>query len=142
MFLFTQIIFSFRAAIEKELLEFDEAEDGIEDNLWENASPGEVHERIRHHLIQNKFGQAISLLNAAKEEFPVFKNLENADEIVAGQLRTIFFMPLFREVAEKDEQVWQYPLWNFKLEGYKTRHRYKISKCSNSFPILRTDFRK
>ena len=66
--------------------------------------------------------------------------MENADEIVAGQLRTIFFMPLFREVAEKDEQVWQYPLWNFKLEGYKTRHRYKISKCSNSFPILCTDF--
>ena len=117
----------FRAAIEKELLEFDEAEDGIEDNLWENASPGEVHERIRHHLIQNKFGQAISLLNAAKEEFPVFKTLENDDEIIAGQLRTIFFMPLFREVAEKDEQVWQYRLWSFKLEGYKTRHRHKIS---------------
>ena len=107
----------FRAAIEKELLEFDEAEDGIEDNLWENASPGEVHERIRHHLIQNKFGQAISLLNAAKEEFPVFKTLENDDEIIAGQLRTIFFMPLFREVAEKDEQVWQYRLWNFKHRG-------------------------
>ena len=47
--------------------------------------------------------------------------MENADEIVAGQLRTIFFMPLFREVAEKDEQVWQYRLWSFKLERYKTR---------------------
>ena len=28
-----------RAVIENELLEFDEAEDGTEDNLWENASP-------------------------------------------------------------------------------------------------------
>ena len=95
--------FLFRSAIEKELIDFDD-EDGIEDNLWENASPGEVHERIRHHLIQQKFGPAISLLNEAKKEFPVFKNLENDDENIAGQLRTIFFMPLFREVAEKDEQ--------------------------------------
>ena len=55
-------------------------------------------------MIQQKFGPAISLLNEAKKEFPVFKNLENDDENIAGQLRTIFFMPLFREVAEKDEQ--------------------------------------
>jgi len=47
-------------AIEKELKEFED-DDGVEDNLWENASPGEVHERIRHHLIQKKFGPAISL---------------------------------------------------------------------------------
>ena len=31
--------FFFRAAVEKEPLEFDETNDGIENNLWENASP-------------------------------------------------------------------------------------------------------
>merc|ERR1712223_292510 len=91
------------AAIEKELKEFED-EDGVEDNLWENASPGEVHERIRHHLIQKKFGPAISLLNEAKKAFPVFEKLENEGEDISSQLRTIFYMPLFRDVAEKDEQ--------------------------------------
>ena len=92
----------FRAAIEKELKEFED-EDGVEDNLWENASPGEVHERIRHHLIQKKFGPAISLLNEAKKAFPVFEKLENEGEDISSQLRTIFYMPLFRDVAEKVE---------------------------------------
>ena len=70
------------------------------DDLWENASPGEVHERIRHHLTQHKLTQALSLLEAAKAEFPVFKNLENEGQNeVIEQLRTIYFMPLFRETA-------------------------------------------
>ena len=70
------------------------------DDLWENASPGEVHERIRHHLTQYKLTQALSLLEAAKAEFPVFKNLENEGQNeVIEQLRTIYFMPLFRETA-------------------------------------------
>lgn len=92
--------------IEKELEKFDAEEDEQEDKLWENASPGEVHERIRHHLVQLKFAQALSLLKQAKESFPqVFKILENDQKnSLNDQLRTIFFMPLFREVAEKDEQ--------------------------------------
>ena len=57
-------------------------------------------------MIQNKFGQAISLLEEAKETFPVFKNLDaiadNQDNISA-QLRTIYFMPLFREMARVEE---------------------------------------
>ena len=67
--------------IEKLLEDFDEDEE-VEnpDKLWENASPGEVHERIRHHLMQHKFEQAVSLLTEAKEVFPIFKNLENDDE--------------------------------------------------------------
>lgn len=74
------------------------------DSLWENASPGEVHERIRHHLAQHKLTQALSLLEAAKTEFPVFKNLENEGKNeVVEQLRTIFFMPLFRETAAAEE---------------------------------------
>ena len=78
----------------------------LKDALWENAAPGEVHERIRHHLIQNKFGQAISLLEEAKETFPVFKNLDaiaDNQENISAQLRTIYFMPLFREMARVEE---------------------------------------
>jgi condensin complex subunit 1 len=92
-------------AIEAELSEFEAENDASEDNLWENAAPGEVHERIRHHLIQRKFGPAITLLQAAKDEFPVFKNLEVADEDLQAQLRTIFFMPLFREIAISAEEA-------------------------------------
>ena len=33
----------------------------------------------------------------------MFKNLENDDEGINVQLKMIFFMPLFREVAEKEE---------------------------------------
>ena len=78
----------------------DEENKENHDDLWENASPGEVHERIRHHLTQHKLTQALSLLEAAKAEFPVFKNLENEGQNeVIEQLRTIYFMPLFRETA-------------------------------------------
>ncbi len=52
-------------------------QDEDEDKLWENASPGEVHERIRHHLMKLKFGAALSLLTQAKEAFPIFKKLES-----------------------------------------------------------------
>ena len=39
-------------------------------------------------------------MEAAKAEFPVFKNLENEGQNeVIEQLRTIYFMPLFRETA-------------------------------------------
>ena len=84
--------------------------DEDKDDLWENASPGEVHERIRHHLIKKKYGCAISLFDAAKKAFPIFQKLEDIngpeeEELeteepqkklnpVIEQLRTIFFMPL------------------------------------------------
>lgn len=94
--------------IEEKLEEFDVDEiDQDKDKLWENASPGEIHERIRHLLSQYKFGPAISLLNEAKEHFPVFKNLESIDEdetSTVTQLRTIFFMPLFRDVVMEEEE--------------------------------------
>ena len=95
------------AIIEKELESFDQAElYENRDSLWENASPGEVHERIRHHLVQKKLSYAISLLEEAKEAFPVFKNLEGGEieHTLSAQLRTIFFMPLFREVAQAEEE--------------------------------------
>ena len=54
----------------------EEDEDEAADGLWENASPGEVHERIRHHLTKKKFAQAVHLFSQALAEFPVFKKLE------------------------------------------------------------------
>ena len=91
-------------ALVLEEFEMDEENKENHDKLWENATPGEVHERIRHHLTQHKFTQAISLLEAAKAEFPVFKNLENEGQNqMIEQLRTIFFMPLFREIAAQAE---------------------------------------
>ena len=95
------------AIIEKDLETFDQAElYENRDSLWDNASPGEVHERIRHHLVQKKLSHAISLLEEAKEAFPVFKNLEGGEiqHTISAQLRTIFFMPLFREVAQAEEE--------------------------------------
>ena len=105
--------------IEKELLTHLEKDDTMDkDPLWENASPGEVHERIRHHLIKRKFGFAVSLYEEAKKTFPIFKKLEKKNPEVVGeeeeteedeqsvdplveQLRTIFFIPL----AEPASQV-------------------------------------
>ena len=56
--------------------EEEEDEDEAADGLWENASPGEVHERIRHHLTKKKFAQAVHLFSQALAEFPIFKKLE------------------------------------------------------------------
>ena len=59
-------------------------------------------------MTQNRFAQAISLLEEAKtkEEFAVFKNLErDGSANITTQLQTIFFMPLFRETAQiEDDQ--------------------------------------
>lgn len=97
------------ASIEKELQKYKADNTEEEDKLWENASPGEVHERIRHHLTQLKFSQALSLLSQAKNQFPIFKKLENEDDeqtSMTDQLRAIFFMPLFREMAlEADKEA-------------------------------------
>ena len=97
--------------IEKGLTEFiiEVTENMDEDDVWENASPGEIHERIRHHLIQKKYGHALSLYDNAKKAFPIFQKLdkkvveenerdeeeqEYENNPTIDQLRTIFFMPL------------------------------------------------
>ena len=107
--------------IEKGLEEHMNNETGEEkDDLWENASPGEVHERIRQHLIKKKYGFAISLFEAAKKTFPIFQKLNKpipseADKIDQGeeqdetdttidQLRTIFFMPLTEPTVVQSQE--------------------------------------
>ena len=90
-----------------------------EDYLWENASPGEVHERIRHHLMKQKYGPALSLFEAAKKTFPIFQKLEKQAARIEGeesendesdenpltdQLRTIFFMPLTEPVQGESQE--------------------------------------
>ena len=58
-------------------LDEEEADDeGESEGLWDNASPGEVHERIRHHLTRKKYDRAVKLFSLALAEFPVFKKLE------------------------------------------------------------------
>ena len=58
-------------------LDEEEADDeGESEGLWDNASPGEVHERIRHHLTRKKYDKAVKLFSLALAEFPVFKKLE------------------------------------------------------------------
>ena len=54
-----------------------------QDELWEGAEASEIHERIRHHLSKHKFGSATSLLAAAKDKFPIFKKLEEAESKTA-----------------------------------------------------------
>ena len=56
--------------------EEEEDEDGESEGLWENDSPGEVHERIRHHLTRKKYDRAVKLFSLALAEFPIFKKLE------------------------------------------------------------------
>ena len=107
--------------IEKELEVYmgdNHSSDNDKDDVWENASPGEVHERIRHHLIQKKYGSAISLFNAAKLAFPVFQKLDKpksneGEEIeeelqsenpTIEQLRILFFMPLTERAEENPSQ--------------------------------------
>lgn len=113
--------------IEKGLTEYiSHLQQNIEnDDVWENASPGEIHERIRHHLIQQKYGHALSLYDNAKKAFPIFQKLEkqlaegddgeeeeiNENNPILDQLRTIFFMPL----TEKPESLSQEQSQNNEL---------------------------
>ncbi len=110
------------AKIEQQFDEFDEEKlndpDAL-DKLWENASPGEAHERIRHHLIQMKFAQAISLLEEAKKEFPVFAILAENDADTKEQLQTVFFMPMFREVAGQENKDSEEPVDEKESEDLK-----------------------
>lgn len=73
-------------------------------------------------MTQNRFAQAISLLEEAKtkEEFSVFKNLERDGNVdIIGQLQTIFFMPLFRETAQVEEDPAHEAHENAELEKQK-----------------------
>ena len=89
-----------------------------QDELWEGAEASEIHERIRHHLSKHKFGSATSLLAAAKDKFPIFKKLEEAEKVEGGgndgeedeisleeQFRQIFFMPLVPEIEAGIEET-------------------------------------
>lgn len=124
--------------IEKGLTEFiNEMEENTEnDDVWENASPGEIHERIRHHLIQQKYGHALSLFNNAKKTFPIFQKLEkqigeddgdehtNENNPMVDQLRTIFFMPL----TERNESATQEQSQNSEL----TKQEFLVNYLKDS----------
>ena len=73
-------------------------------------------------MTQNRFAQAISLLEEAKtkEEFAVFKNLERDGNVdITGQLQTIFFMPLFRETAQVEDDQENEEQINAEVEKQK-----------------------